>query len=81
MVKNPKAKIHDKLDIRTFPTKHSKPKKRYLVFRLPDGSYHTFVEVQAKAAALECGAEGGRESNTRTLWDELWYKQVRPKPR
>lgn len=36
---------------------------RYLIFRTLEGSFHTFVEVEAKQAARECGAEEG--NNTR----------------
>jgi hypothetical protein len=43
-----------------------------LVFKLPDGSYHTFVEVEAKEAAIKCGATMGRRATTRQLWDEVW---------
>lgn len=42
----------------------------YLVFRTLDGSYHAYVEVEAKEAARECGAAEG--SNTRRMWEKLW---------
>ncbi len=42
----------------------------YLVFRSLDGSYHAFVEVEAKQAARECGATDG--PNTRKMWERLW---------
>ena len=35
----------------------------YLVLRTLDGSFHTFVEVESKQAARECGAT--EEQNTR----------------
>lgn len=45
---------------------------RYLVFKTLDGSYHAFVEVEAKQAARECGAIDGAEVNTRIMWESLW---------
>lgn len=42
----------------------------YLVFRTGDGSFHTFVETDAKEAAEDCGATIG--TNTRQLWSSLW---------
>src|SRR5262249_9033925 len=45
---------------------------RYLVFRTLDGSFHTFVEVEAKQAARECGA--AELANTRQMWESLWEK-------
>jgi hypothetical protein len=47
---------------------------RYLVFRTLDGSFHTFVEVEAKQAARECGAQ--ELVNTREMWKSLWDKQA-----
>ncbi len=43
---------------------------QYIVFRTLDGSYHTFVEVEAKQAARQCGAEEG--ANTRQMWESIW---------
>ena len=43
---------------------------QYMVFRGLDGSFHTFVEVEAKEAARECGAT--KEGNTRHMWESLW---------
>ncbi len=40
------------------------------MLKLPDGSYHAFVEVEAKEAARKCGARG--DQNTRQLWKQLW---------
>ncbi|ROO31193.1 hypothetical protein [Salinisphaera japonica] len=42
----------------------------YLVFRTRNGSFHAFMEVEAKEAARQCGADG--DKNTRGLWAELW---------
>ena len=42
----------------------------YLVFRTQEGAYHTFVEVEAKQAAKECGST--TEGSTRQRWDRLW---------
>ena len=42
----------------------------YLVFRTRDGSYHAFVEVEAKQAARECGVKV--EKNTRAMWRAMW---------
>ena len=44
----------------------------YLVFRTLDGSYHAFVEVEAKQAARECGA--AELANTREMWKSIWEK-------
>ncbi len=41
------------------------PSGRYLFFKTPNGSYHAFLEVAAKEAAKECGAQG--TGNTRKL--------------
>jgi hypothetical protein len=51
------------LPIRTFQSPDGK--STYLVFKQSDGSYHTFVEVEAKDAAVHCGSELPRESITR----------------
>jgi hypothetical protein len=40
------------------------------VLRTLDGSFHTFVEVEAKQAARECGAT--EEANTRQMWESIW---------
>lgn len=47
-------------------------KHSYLVFRTLSGSFHVFVEVEAKKAALECGAERG---NQRQMWQNLWRRR------
>jgi hypothetical protein len=44
----------------------------YTVFRSPGGSFHVFVETEAKAAAKNCGGKG---SNTRQQWESLWREQ------
>ena len=46
------------------------PSGRYLFLKSPNGSYHTFLEVAAKHAAVECGAKG-RGKNTRQLCKEV----------
>ena len=55
------------LSMQTFP---GRDRRSYLVFRTGSGSYHTFVETEAKQAARECGATV--EGNTRTMWGSLW---------
>jgi hypothetical protein len=42
----------------------------YVVFRTAAGSFHTFQEVEAKAAARKCGAR--KEGTTRQIWESLW---------
>ncbi len=44
--------------------------RRYLVFRTVDGSFHAFVEVEAKEVSRQCGAAEG--TNTRTMWESIW---------
>jgi hypothetical protein len=46
--------------------------KSYLVFRTLKGSYHTFVEIDAKKAAVDCGGKG---PNTRAVWKSVWDAQ------
>ena len=46
--------------------------KTYMVFRSLNGSYHAFVEIEAKEAARNCGAMGKANANTRKLWSQLW---------
>jgi hypothetical protein len=55
------------LEARTF---RGRDKKTYLVFLTTKGSYHVLVEVEAKEAARQCGAE--ELSNTRAMWESLW---------
>ena len=55
------------LEIRTF---QGQDDCSYLVLRTTKGSYHVFVEVEAKQAARECGATV--EDNTRKMWEQVW---------
>jgi hypothetical protein len=55
------------LEMRTFQGRDG---RSYLVFRTPSGSYHTFVETEAKQAARQCGTQ--TEGNTREMWSSLW---------
>jgi hypothetical protein len=55
------------LEAKTFEGKDG---SSYLVVRTLDGSYHTFVEVEAKQAASECG--GAQSPNTRKMWERIW---------
>jgi len=61
-----KKRTDKALQMKTFEGKDG---KTYLVFRAPKGSYHAFVEVEAKQAARECGASEGRP---RQMWNSLW---------
>lgn len=47
--------------------------RSYLVFLTSKGSFHAFVEVEAKQAARECGARV--EKNTRAMWRSVWSKR------
>ena len=51
-------------------TLHGKDGRSYLVFRTGAGSFHTFVETEAKQAARKCGAS--IEGTTRQMWTSLW---------
>ncbi len=42
---------------------------KYLFFKTPQGSYHTFLEVAAKDAAKDCGVT--ITGNTRQLCKEI----------
>ena len=55
------------LEMKTFK---GKDKENYLVFRTPKGSYHVFLEVDAKEAATHCAPP--RSGNTRQIWKDLW---------
>lgn len=59
------------LNVKTFTGRDG---RSYLVFRTPAGSFHTFVEIEAKQAARECGAKA--ERNTRAMWRSIWDSQV-----
>jgi hypothetical protein len=41
-----------------------------LVFRTGTGSFHVFMEVEAKEAARQCGSTA--EKNTRGMWSDIW---------
>lgn len=41
----------------------------YLVFKTLDGSFHVFVETEAKDAAEDCGAD---RRETRRDWRSIW---------
>ena len=58
------------IQFRTFESDDGK--NTYIVFKESDGSYHTFVEVEAKDAAIHCGSELDRNENTRSHWNALW---------
>lgn len=49
------------IEVRTFEG----GKGTYVVYRLPSGGFHTFMEVEAKAVAVDCG--GPSTGNTRKL--------------
>jgi hypothetical protein len=55
------------MSVKTFEGKDG---NHYLVFGSLDGGFHTYVEVEAKQAARECGADEG--SNTRSMWESIW---------
>lgn len=57
------------LDVKTFSGSSG---LTYIVFRTTDGGFHTFVEVEAKEAARDCGAAEGH--NTRSEWKSIWDK-------
>ena len=44
----------------------------YLILKTQKGSYHAFMEVEAKQAARECGSS--QEAHTRTMWKVIWDK-------
>lgn len=50
----------------------------YIFMKTPGGSYHTFLEVEAKQAARDCGASekrsGDDRKNTRQMCKEVWDK-------
>ena len=46
--------------------------RSYIVFKSTQGSYHAFVEIEAKQAARQCGATA--EKNTREMWKSVWKK-------
>lgn len=50
----------------------------YIFMKTTGGSYHTFLEVEAKQAARDCGANekryGNDMKNTRQMCREVWDK-------
>lgn len=60
------------IQFRTFESEDEK--NTYIVSKESDGSYHTFVEVEAKDAAIHCGSTLDRNENTRSHWNDLWNK-------
>ncbi|HLW68454.1 MAG TPA: hypothetical protein VKS79_24260 [Gemmataceae bacterium] len=60
------------MEVRTF---NGKDGNTYIVYgKEQDCSYryHVFVEVEAKEAARDCGAEDDGKINTISMWDKLW---------
>jgi len=60
----------DALEIRTFTS--TDKKRKYLILKTPKGTYHAFVEVDAKLASKDCGSP--RKARTKQFWDALWSK-------
>src|ERR1700730_7629583 len=54
------------IEMRTFTRKSG---TKYLTFKTPRGSYHTFSEVIARDAAADCGSDHG---TTRQRWAKLF---------
>lgn len=46
--------------------------RSYLVLKAPGAGFHVFVEVEAKAAAKDCGGKG---RNTREMWRSIWEEE------
>lgn len=55
------------LEIKSFKGRSG---NQYVVLRTPKGSYHVLVEVEAKAAARDCGVK--INGTTRQEWASLW---------
>lgn len=55
------------LESRTF---HTLDKRAILVFKTPEGSYHAFLEMDAKEAAKALNPEA--HGNTRSIWGKIW---------
>ena len=51
-----------------------KTKNSYIMFKSLNGSYHAFMEVEAKDAIIDCLGEGERKKTTRQLGDLLWKR-------
>jgi hypothetical protein len=58
---------HYPLEVKTFEGESG---HTYLVFRDHDDEFHVFTEVQAKEAAMDCGATD--EGNTQHRWRQIW---------
>lgn len=66
-----KPKTRHPLDVRTFT---GADRATYVVYRTPGNQFHTFREVEAKDAAIQCGATLSRQHDTRQMWKELWQR-------
>jgi hypothetical protein len=58
---------HYFLEMRTFEGESG---ATYLVLKNHNGEFHVFTEVEAKEAAMDCGAPA--EGNTQHRWRQLW---------
>jgi hypothetical protein len=64
----------DSVEIKIFHRKaKTKPQVTYIVMKT-GREYHVFAEIEAKRAALDCGARGTREKGTVDLWDSIWNR-------
>jgi hypothetical protein len=59
--------------MRTF---YGKDGRAYLVFKTASGSFHTFVETEAKRASIECGSSRPKTDTTRQMWSEIWNSKT-----
>ena len=48
--------------------------KSYVVFRTTRGAFHVFQDVEAKAAARDCGSTV--EGTARQMWEEVWKRPL-----
>jgi hypothetical protein len=64
------ARSHYPLEIKTFEGESG---QTYLVFRNHNDEFHVFTEVQAKEAAMDCGAPD--EGNTQQRWRQIWDRE------
>ncbi len=69
MTLKPKKKGYG-LEMRVFTGRSG---QSYLVMKAPTGDFHSFVEIEAKQAARDCGSRD--EGNTREMWGRLWSKK------
>jgi hypothetical protein len=67
----PAKKLGGTIGLHVFTTKDDR-EERVLVIADAAGSYHAFVEVEAKSAARRCGA---RRGHTNEMWSELIEQQ------